>query len=224
MFFRCRSFAAGAVLLPVGAYCIGQAIRKNWTYLGLASVPVLFGIQKISEGFVWLGLQHDNPAWTHAGGLVFLFFALALWPFWFPLQSAFMEPVPVRKAIMVAVSVLALGWFWVLFLPIVGDPGMLTTEIVHHSIQYEYPNLPIYEYISKTPLRVLYFATIAISFVIASQRFGTLPGIILGISAAVAAVAFHYAYVSVWRFFAALLSAYCVVTLRQLPGRETPIE
>jgi len=88
VFFRCRSFAAGAVLLPVGAYCIGQAIRKNWTYLGLASVPVLFGIQKISEGFVWLGLQHDNPAWTHAGGLVFLFFALALWPFWFPLQSA----------------------------------------------------------------------------------------------------------------------------------------
>ena len=106
-------------------------------------------------------------------------------------------PVPVRKAIMVAVSVLALGWFWVFFLPIVRDPGMLTTEIVHHSIQYEYPNLPIYEYISKTPLRVLYFATIAISFIIASQRFGTLPGIILGISAAVAAVAFHYAYVSV---------------------------
>ena len=56
------------------------------------------------------------------------------------------------------------------------------------------------------------------------ERFGTLPGIILGISAAVAAVAFHYAYVSVWRFFAALLSAYCVVILRQLPGRETPIE
>src|SRR5205823_1322981 len=99
-------------LIPAGAYCLWAAALKKPSYLGLAVVPLMFGIQQISEGFVWQALNHDNVEQTRSASLVFLFFALAFWPWWFPVLTALMEPQPKRKWIFVVLSVLATCWFW----------------------------------------------------------------------------------------------------------------
>ena len=72
-FSAVASFSASAVLLPVGAYCVARAAAERWTLLPLALVPIAFGVQQFAEGFVWLGLQQDQPRWVECGGLVFLF-------------------------------------------------------------------------------------------------------------------------------------------------------
>jgi uncharacterized membrane protein len=58
---------------------------------------------------------------------------------------------------------------------------------------------------------------------LSSQSFGRIPGLALGVSAIVAALLFNYAFVSVWCFFAAVLSIYCCVFFYRLPPRYQPL-
>ena len=213
------SFAVGIPLIPIGAYCLWTAAMRKPSYIGLAAVPVFFGIQQISEGFVWQALERDDPAQGRAASLFFLFFALAFWPFWFPLLTTMMEPQPRRRWLFAVLTILASAWFFVLYYPlIVGPESLLTTKIEHHSIRYDYfDGLVVYQYVPRPLLQGLYFATIALPMVLSSQAWGRIPGLILGASAVVAVLIFHYAFVSVWCFFAAVLSVYLGFVFYRLP-------
>jgi hypothetical protein len=115
-------------------------------------------------------------------------------------------------------------WFWILYYPlVVGPESLLQIELRHHSIQYSYPDLAVYRVISQPLLRVLYLLAVALPLGIASGSWGRLPGLVLAGSAAIAALAFGYAFVSVWCFFAAILSVYMCVALRSLPAEEAPL-
>jgi hypothetical protein len=212
------SFAVGGALIPAGIYCLWAAWLKKPSYLALAAVPVFFGVQQISEGFVWHALEHGDDTQTRAASLVFLFFALAFWPFWFPLLTTVMEPQPRRRWIFAAISVLTTAWFWILYFPLLAGPeSLLRTEIVHHSIHYEYSTLAIYDYVPRLPLRVLYLLSVALPPMCGSETWGRIPGLVLGASAVIAALVFDYAFVSVWCFFAAVLAVYLCVVFYRLP-------
>jgi hypothetical protein len=215
------SFVVGGVLVPAGVYCIYSAIVKKPSYLGLAVVPLCFGIQQISEGFVWHALDHGDSTDTRTPSLVFLFFALAFWPWWFSLATALMEPLPGRRWILVGLTVLTTVWFWVLYYPLLmGPASLLTTQVApgHHSIQYLYENLAVYSYVDKMPLRVLYFLSVALPPLVGSENWGRIPGLVLGATAIAAAILYDYAFVSVWCFFAAVLAIYCCVLFYRLPS------
>jgi hypothetical protein len=92
---------------------------------------------------------------------------------------------------------------------------------VHHSIQYDYPDLAIYRYVDKTPLRVLYFLFVALPPLLGSETWGRIPGLVLGASALLTVLVFEYAFVSVWCFFAALMSIYCCVVFYRLRAPAT---
>jgi hypothetical protein len=217
------SFAVGGALIPAGIFCISAAWIKKPSYLGLALVPLFLAIQQISEGFVWTALNHDDPLQKRSASLVFLFFALAFWPFWFPVLTTIMEPQPVRKAIFAVISVMTTAWFWFLFFPLlVGSDELLSTEKVHHSIRYQYDQLAVYQYIHPVPLRILYLLSIAGAPLLGSENWGgRIPGLVLGASALVAAVLFDYAFISVWCFFAAVLAVYLCVVFYRLPRAPT---
>ncbi len=218
-FSATASFLVGGALVPAGGYCIWQAAVKKPRYWGLATVPLFFGIQQLCEGAVWLGLNHNDAALTRSASLAFLLFALAGWPFWFPMQAAIMEQARGRRRILFAVSVISLAWFWILYYPLLTGPeSLLSTIVAHHSIQYEFPQLEIYRYIDKTPLRILYFASVALPFAISTEKLGHWLGIVLGLTAIVAAVVFHYAFVSVWCFFAAVFAGYCCWMFYRMPA------
>jgi hypothetical protein len=215
------SFAAGTVLLPAGAYCLYAAARKRPNSLPLAAVPVFFAVQQAAEGVVWLGLHHGDAGLTRAASLAFLFFALAFWPFWIALQAAVAEASTVRRRLLVGLAVLNTVWFWVLYFPLLTGPeSLLRTEVVHHSIQYSYPDLAVYQFVPRPLLRVLYVLAVGAPLLVASGAWGRLPGLVLAASAVVSAVVFEYAFVSVWCFFAAVLSAYLCVVFRSLPARQ----
>ncbi len=227
------SFTVGAALVPAGGYCLWSAVLKKPSYLGLAAIPTCFGIQQISEGFVWHALAHDDRAEIRVWSLVFLFFALAFWPFWFPFLTMLMEPNRPRKAIFLALSILATTWFWVLFYPLVVGPELLlTTRVEHHSIQYEYADLAVYQHMPdyswihpvwgspKTFLRLLYLLTIALPPIMCTESWGRVSGLILGASAVLAVLVFDHACVSVWCFFAAVMAVYLCVVFHRLPKSQ----
>lgn len=211
------SFAVGGAVAAVGGYCLVQAVRKQPRMWGLALVPLLFGVHQVSEGFVWLGLTGADPELTRTASLVYLFFAVAFWPFWFPMFAAIMEKQPRIRWVLAGLSLLATGWFWGLYYPILaGPPGSLRTIIVHHSVQYEL-ELSIYDYAPKPLMRVLYLVSLAVPFVLSSEKMSWLPGVMLGLSAVVCFVLFSYAFVSVWCFFAAIMSGYIGWIFFKLP-------
>lgn len=221
-FSAAASFTVGAALVPAGIYCITAALRKKPNYLGLAIVPLVFGIQQVSEGFVWHALVHEPEA-VRAWSLVFLFFALAFWPFWFSVVCALMESRPRHRWMFVVLACITTVWFWVLYFPlIVGDASLLTTRETHHSIQYDYHTLPVYDYVPRPLLQTLYLASVALPMAISTESWGRIPGLVLGASAVFSALVFEYAFVSVWCFFAAVMASYfCWVFYRLPPLRQT---
>jgi hypothetical protein len=99
------------------------------------------------------------------------------------------------------------------------DPnGLLETQIEQSSIAYLYPGLAVYDYIDKPYLRMLYFSSVALPPLLGSEQWGRIPGLVLGASALLAAVVYHYAFVSVWCFFAAVLAVYLCVVFFRLPS------
>jgi len=223
------SFAVGGALIPVGGYCLWSALRKKPNAWGLAVVPLGFGVQQISEGFVWLGIQAHDPDRTHAAALAYLFFALAFWPFWFPFMAALSEADRKRKWILGVTSLIACTWFWVLFFPLLGDPGALKIDVVHHSIQYDIWSLPIYSHggASRPIVKLIYLLSLAAPFVLSSDRGGWIPGVLLGLSVVAAELAYHHAFISVWCFLAAVMTSYIGWMFYRLPwpselSREKP--
>jgi hypothetical protein len=192
-FSAAASFTVGGALLPAGAYCVWAALRKKPSYLGLAVVPLFFGIQQISEGFVWLALDHKQDEAVRAGSLVFLFFALAFWPWWFSVASAIMESSPRRRWLFVYAACFTTVWFWILYFPLLTGDTLLKTTQEQHSIYYDFYQLPVYHHVSRPLLQVLYVMSVALPMALGTESWGRVPGLVLGASAVVAAVVFHYA-------------------------------
>ena len=214
------SFAAGGALVPVGVYCLRAAWKKSPRLLPLAAVPVLLAVQQVSEGCVWIALLRDDPDAVRLPALVFLFFAFAFWPFWFPVVAAAGETRPARRLWLAGFAILASGWFWVLYYPVLVDPAdRLTVSVAHHSIRYS-TSLPVDGGVSRTVVRVFYLLSMAVPLTIGPKLVGPLPGLLLAASAAVAAVVFEYAFASVWCFFAAVLGLSISWVFYRMPGRE----
>lgn len=71
---------------------------------------------------------------------------------------------------------------------------------------------------NRAVVRAIYALIVAVPLIGSSDRIVRDFGVLILASVIVSALAFGYAFVSIWCFFAALLSAYLVV---RLPRRES---
>jgi hypothetical protein len=214
------SFASGVVLFPAGLYCLTTASRKAPTFRALAALPLLFGLQQVCEGFVWVGLQSDNLPLVRGAGLLFLFFALFFWPFWVPFSVSFIEPRERVRGLLSVVALLALGAGWALYAPIVLDPQRLSIAVVNHSIRYHFIPVPAFERVPGEFWRLLYLATICCPLLVCFNRHFRAFAWTLAISGVVSHLVFWYAFESVWCFFAAVLSVQLCYAFGALPAQE----
>ncbi len=219
------SFAAGAALLPVGAFCVVQAVRKDVRLLPLALTPIAFGVQQAAEGCVWLGLRGGDPALVARASMAFLFFAVAFWPFWIPFCLLFPESRPAVRRLLGATAALSVVWL-LAYASAALEPGRLPpTEIVRHSISYDLSGLPMFRPVPRVALRSAYLAFIVVPLAAARPgcwggRLRLLGGAAVAVLFALCYLIYWYAFLSVWCFFAALLSLLLGVAFYRLPARS----
>lgn len=195
-FSATASFVAGASLVAVG----GLTVRKSQgrRELPLALVPVLFGLQQITEGFVWVSLSRDLPSVQSWSTYIYSGFSHVLWPIFVPLAILLVETVRWRTKVLGAFLVLGLSVGLYLLFFIVRSP--VTARVEQDSIRYDSPHF----YIGA--VLVIYLLATCISGLFSSHWCIRVFGVLAFILAVGAAVVSITTFVSVWCFFAAILS------------------
>ena len=206
------SFTVAAILAPAGAYCVGVAKHVDRKWLPLAVYPVAFSIQQLSEGFVWLGLNSGDEVTVALASRIFLFFSHFFWLAWVPFSIAQLETEESRQKFLMALAVIAGAVGLSVYLPLLFMSDWLTVQSVEHSV--EYSTVLVYDgIVSRTVMRTGYGLTIATSLLISSHPRVRIFGILIVGALLIAQQFFFHALISVWCFFAAVLSMYITMIL-----------
>ena len=190
------SFISGAGLLIMGNATIRRA--RSRSELPYAWIPTLFGIQQLLEGALWLTFPDRAPllntALTHAYSL----FSHVLWPVYVPLAALGLESVRWRRRVLLAITIVGAGVGVYLLAMLIRLPIVATVTGGH--IAYESPHF----YVLAT--MALYLLGTCASLMFSSHGRVVAFGI-AAFASAVAAYAFYAAwFISVWCFFASVLS------------------
>jgi hypothetical protein len=230
-FNAAASFAASAVLIPAGIHTLRVARAKDASWLPLAAFPFLFGIQQALEGVLWLALGDPlgrivgvpPPAVAPVMALGFLGFAYVLWPTLVPLAARSVEPGPRRRVLfgLLATAGAAGGLF--IYLPLLFNPDWLGVGILGGSILYE-PKIVLASALSAPLGRGLYALVVLVPLLVSSEPLLRRFGLLVFLSVMLSALAYGYAFVSVWCFFAAMLSAWLGVRLAERLAGQSAID
>jgi hypothetical protein len=209
-FSATASFVAGTSLSAIGVATLRHTRRKS--EILFAMIPLLFGIQQLTEGVIWLTFEHDAPQMRHVMTYVYSGFSHVFWPIYVPLAIGVLELVPWRRRVLAGFEIagLAAGLYLLYFL--ITRP--VVAEVVSRHIVYVSPHFYV------VPVMVLYLAATCVSAFFSSHRFVKLFGALSLASFLGAYAIFEHALVSVWCFFAAVLSIliYLHLRFRQLGG------
>jgi hypothetical protein len=210
------SYSAAVVLVGTGVYAVQQARRLHPPYLMWALVPVLFGLQQAFEGQVWQELDAGDVSAAVPFALGFHFFSHFLWLWWLPLSSYLVEPGKIRKRVFGGCAIFGTFAGTLVYSAMLFNSEWMSVAVREHSITYDFS----FPYRSPTHLPItpaaLYAVTILVPLLFSSHRLIRIFGVLAVLSSVLASEAFGYAYVSVWCFFAAVLSLYLVCMIRHL--------
>ena len=163
----------------------------------LAGIPCFFAMQQAAEGVVWLhfngGFQATRFSLTAL--YIYLFFALIFWPTYVPIAVRVSEQRPWKRNVTLAALIVGLcvSAYNVLSL---ATREILPT-VVEQSIQYGEGDISQKLTYGLAAVLVLYMSSIKKMWMI-----GTLAVMAFIVSE----YSFHMAFISVWCFFAAIIS------------------
>ena len=193
------SFTGGIIIFSIGIATVKSVHKPN--QLVFAVIPLFFGIQQITEGFLWLSLQ--NPEFPNIQKLtssIFLIMAEVIWPITIPLSILLMEENKTKKRILKVM--LALGILLSLYYAYCLMNFNVFPQILDYHIQYN-NDFPIA--FRNIAFAVYLIATITPLFVSSIKRMHYL-GILMFLSCLISALFFMQYLTSVWCFFAAFIS------------------
>lgn len=195
-FSATASFIAGVSLTAIGVATVTMARRR--TDIPFAMIPLLFGIQQLIEGMLWLSFKFEAPLLNVSMTYLFTFFSHVLWPIFVPLSIGLMETVPWRKKLILAFQITggAVGLYLLYF--IIRFP--ITSEIKVH-VMYIFPHF------HKPMVLLLYIAATCISGFFSSHKMVNIFGALALVLFIVSYWFYTVAFFSVWCFFSAILSA-----------------
>ena len=207
------SFGAAAILTVIGVVTIKKTTHKS--QLWFASIPLVFGIQQLAEGVLWLTLPNPEQVGLQiAATYVFIFFAQVIWPFIVPFGVLMLGKKDTRKLIqriLVGAGILASTYLaYCLF------TYNVEANIIGHHISYkqDYP-------ISVRSYGIVLYvsATVASLFFSHIKRMWILGGLI-GIAYVITTLFYEHHVLSVWCFFSSIISIYIYIIMRGIAKKE----
>ncbi|MBA3899786.1 MAG: hypothetical protein H0X62_06185 [Bacteroidetes bacterium] len=195
------SFGAAAAIGVVGVLAIKKVeVPKQILF---ASIPLLFALHQLTEGFVWLALANqDFEKLKDASVAVYLAIAQALWPFFVPLSILLLEKQQIRKWILACLLITGIIGSLFLAYSILSDN--IIAEIRGHHIYYEHA------YLLDFPALVIifYFIPVTSALFVSSIKSIRALGFIIFLSAIISYLFFEKYFTSTWCFFGAFISIY----------------
>ncbi|MBN8784059.1 MAG: hypothetical protein J0G98_13435 [Terrimonas ferruginea] len=208
------SFGAGIVLAVIGVATIRQV--RHPSQILFASIPLLFAVQQLAEGVLWKILPDPSLAnWQVWFTYLYLLFALVVWPLWVPLAILRLEKESYRKNIqrlLVAAGVLVGIYLGYCLFTYPVDAAIAGYHVAYH---LAFP--PDFQIISM----ILYgMATVIPTFFSPVKRMWVL-GLTVGISYIISAIFYDHYVLSVWCFFASVISLSIYIIMREV--RKDPV-
>lgn len=188
------SFVSGTALSIGGAATLGKAKTKS--EIPFASIPLLFGIQQLIEGVIWVSF--GTPLLNMAATFAYLLFSHVFWPIFLPVSVLFLERDAARRKILRYFVLIGSGVGLYLFYFMVTTP--VTAQIVGNSIAYDFP------YFYAVITMFLYLTATCLCCLFSSANMVKVFGAALFVSFLIALQSFSATFFSVWCFFAAILS------------------
>ena len=195
------SFTSAGLLSAVGGHSIKKAKGKG--ELVFASVPLLFGVQQFSEGIVWI--TQGYPVVQEIFSHIFLFFALSVWPVYFPLAVLMMEKNKFRRQILK--GFLGVGAILSVILILrnifIYDIG---TEICSLGVKYTFNEVKEFFKLSEGLSIMIYVFITMGSGLFSSIRYINAFALLGTLSALFSLTYYNATFTSTWCFFSAILS------------------
>lgn len=203
-FSASASFIAGTSLSAIGVATLKRTAAT--TERPFAMIPLLFGMQQLTEGVIWLTFRHDAPVLKQAMTYLYSGFSHVLWPMYVPFAVGLLEAARWRKKVIFAFEIagVAVGLYLLYFL--VTRP--VVAEVMGRHIVYMSPHFYL------IPVMVFYLAATCVSCFFSSHGFVKLFGVLALLSFIAAYLVYVMALVSIWCFFAAILSLLIYLHLR----------
>lgn len=178
----------------------------------LALYPVAFSLQQTIEGLVWVGLNSADQTLVAVASRCFLFFSHLFWLVWVPFSIYCLEDEIWRRRVLLCLMGIGAAFGMSVFLPSSLMADWLTVEQVQQSLEYK--TVLIYDgFVSRTALRAIYAVIIVSALLMASSWLIRIFGGLIFMSLVAASHFFAHALISVWCFFAAVLSIYIAIIL-----------
>lgn len=198
-FSATASFGAGILLSAIGIATIKKVQPTEQKMF--AMIPLIFAVQQISEGFLWMGLTDPvNSSMQNYASYIFLFFAQVLWPTWVPYSIMLMEKDPQRKVYFKILTTIGILVSFYLGYCLLNYSVEAKIDGYHISYGQNYP-----EEISRLGGMLYVIATIAPSFFSSIKKMWIL-GLAILLSYIITTILYTDYIVSVWCFFASIVS------------------
>jgi len=196
-FSATASFAVGASLLGPGYYAIKRT--ESRAMLAFACTPLIFSFHQIAEGFLWLSLKNpDFASWYQPALYSYSLISQPFWPIWVPLIIWLMEKEERRKKFIFYFLLLGAAVSLYMLYCLINYNVSAVVENSHIRYYRDFPYLNI--------MRPLNFLTIAVTPFLSTLRYMKLLASVMMGSLIVTYIFFTHYLISVWCFFAAILS------------------
>lgn len=212
-FSATASFSAGIVLTAIGIAAIKKVQNPSQTLF--ASIPLIFAAQQIVEGFLWLNLPSpDHPALNQGLIYAFLFVAQVMWPIWVPISIFYLTPKADRKIIQKIL--VAIGFFT--------GAALTASLLIFESTAKIHGNHVLYNQSFPDSLRYIgvgfYLVVTILPLYFSSVKNLWMLGLGIFLAYVVSFIFFSRYLLSVWCFFAAIISVTVYVIIVKAKGKQ----
>ena len=198
------SFAVGASLLGPGYYAVRRTESPGM--LAFACTPIVFCFHQIAEGFLWLSLKNpDFASWYNPALYGYSFISQPIWPIWTPLVMWLMETDKRRKKILFYFLLLGGTSCLYMFYCLITYNISAVAENGHIRYYRDFPYLNI--------MRPVNFVTIGITPFLSTLRHTKLLAGAMMASLILTYIFYTDYLISVWCFFAAILSLLIILVI-----------
>jgi hypothetical protein len=206
-FSATASLVASAGLLAVGGVTVRSVSQRRQRLY--AAIPLLFAAQQFIEGLIWLTAAEGPAGVVSLLAWAYAVFAVGVWPVYVPLAVLVLEPRGPRRRVLMGLLMVGLGVAGWLLAGAALD-GLAVRAADHHLDYF----LPAGQFL---PVAALYIAATAGSLLLSSHWGVRAFGLLALLSCAAAYAAYAAWFVSVWCYFAGVLSIAVLLQVRVQP-------